>query len=111
MATAMAAATGVTMVVVVATKTIAATTMAGGKDYNQLEGAVEETMVAAKVMPVETAMAMEMAMMTATNQHQCQCQQQRINDSNEDDMPGMCIAMMAVAAMLVVGGGESNSNR
>jgi hypothetical protein len=36
-------------------------------------------------------------------------QQQRIDDSDKDDTPGMCLAVVAVAAMSVVGG-ERNGN-
>ncbi len=66
MATVMAAVTVVTMVVVVGTKTTAAAAMVGGTDNIQLNGAVEEMMVAATVTRIGTVMATEMGRFTVT---------------------------------------------
>ncbi len=35
---------------------------------------------------------------------------QRINDSDEDDTPGMCLAVVTTAAMSVVGGGANGNS-
>ncbi len=48
-----------------------------------------------------TAMATEMVKVTATIRRQRQCQQWRIDDSNKDNTPGMCLVVVAVAVMLV----------
>ncbi len=62
-----------------------------------------------KERTTETAMAMETATVTATVMTSMPMPTQHIKDSDKDNMPGICHALVAVAAMSVVRGGSTTA--